>query len=185
MINNILKKTEEKMKKKIFFFKTNINKLRTNYASPELLSNIFIDYYGKKTTLKEVSNIVAENSFTLKINVFDVNIIKQIEKSILNSELNLNPISKGNTIKLIIPALTEERRKNLIKLVKKESESTKILIRNIRRNSKKYINSCAKSKLINTDENKFYENKIQKLTNVYVKEIDKILKLKVAQLSKI
>ncbi|CAL4320517.1 Ribosome-recycling factor [Buchnera aphidicola (Chaitophorus sp. 3695)] len=183
MISNLKKETEEKMKICVKNFVSSINTLRTDRASPDLLKNLYIEYYGKKTVLSNISNITVEDSRTLRINTFDHKINKQVEKSIINSNLGLNPISIGNIIRVPIPQLTEERRKKLIKILYNKSEKSKISIRIARRESNDLVKNLLKNKDISRNEEKKLQNEIQLLTDFYVKEINNLTTKKEIQLN--
>jgi ribosome recycling factor len=182
MIRNIEQETKEKMNHCLENFSQAVNKLRTDRASPNLLQDIIINYYGKKVKLGSISNIVVEDSRTLRINTFDNNINAEVEKTIINSDLGLNPISIGKIIKVPIPSLTEERRLNIIKVLQKISEKNKISIRGIRRKSNEIIKNLCKEKKISQNEEKKYQKNIQKLTNLYIQELDLRTKKKVKEL---
>lgn len=175
MINNFKKQTEEKMKNCVNNFISNLNSLRTDRASPDLLKNLYIEYYGKKTVLSNVSNIIVEDARTLRINTFDHKINKQVEKSIINSNLGLNPISVGHIIRVPIPQLTEDRRKKLIKVLHDKSEKSKVSIRILRREANTLIKNLLKNKDISQNEEKKLQNEIQLLTNFYIKEINDLM----------
>ncbi|WP_343188829.1 ribosome recycling factor [Buchnera aphidicola (Neophyllaphis varicolor)] len=186
MINNIINKNSIKMQKCIKVFKTNLNKINTGRASTLLIENLMVDYYNVMTPLKQISNITVENANLLKITVFDNSIVKSIEKSILSSELNLNPISKTNNCILVpIPLLTEDRRINLIKIIQRYAEKTRICIRNIRKISKDKIKLLLKNKEISLDQDRYAENKIQTLTDDYISETEIILSKKKLEIKKV
>ncbi|WP_425619785.1 ribosome recycling factor [Buchnera aphidicola] len=175
MINQINVKTCEKMKICVETFKNSINNIQTGRASPALLNNVYIEYFGVKTSLYQLSNITVENSHTLKINIFDISITPLIKKAILNSNLDLNPISRGKDILIIIPTLTEERRKKLVKIIRNDAENSRISIRNIRRDANDQIKKHLKNKIISEDDEYVAQTKIQNMTNDYIKQIDSIL----------
>ncbi|URJ30102.1 ribosome recycling factor [Blochmannia endosymbiont of Camponotus sp.] len=183
-INNIQKNSETDMKKCIKNFKVNINNIHIGRISPNMLNNIRIDYYGTQTPLFQLANTIAKNSRTLAITVFDQKIIKSIEKAIFMSNLGLIPISYGNIVHVTLPSLTEERRHALIKMVRTEAEKSKISIRNVRRIANDKIKLLIKNKEINEDEEHDFQNKIQKLTNIWIKEIDAISIEKESELMK-
>ncbi len=135
MINEIKQSAQERMGKSIDSLKTNLNKIRTGRAHPSLLDNITIEYYGMDTPLNQVGNVSVADARTLAITVFDKSMISAVEKAILSSDLGLNPSSQGTLIRIPLPPLTEERRKDLVKVVRGEAENGKIAIRNIRRDS--------------------------------------------------
>ncbi|URJ23534.1 ribosome recycling factor [Blochmannia endosymbiont of Camponotus sp. C-003] len=183
-IDNIQIDSEIHMKNCINNFKTNINNIHIGRISPKILNNIRVDYYGISTPLSQLANTVAEDSRTLAITVFDHQIIKSTEKAIFMSDLQLIPISHGNIIRVTLPALTEERRRTLIKMVRSEAEKSKIAIRNVRRIANDKTKILLKNKEINEDEEHFFHNEIQKLTNIWIKKIDIILTEKESELMK-
>ncbi|QCI25448.1 ribosome recycling factor [Buchnera aphidicola (Sitobion avenae)] len=184
MINQIKTKTCEQMETCIQTFQNNINNIKTGRASPTLLHNIYIEYFGSKTSLRQVSNIIVEDTHTLKINVFDDSITSLIRKAILNSDLDLNPILQGKDILIPIPVLTEERRKKLIKVIRNDAENSRIKIRNIRRDSNDKIKRLFKNKMISEDNEHISQTKIQIMTDEYIKKIDSILSKKEIELMK-
>ncbi|MCW5196474.1 ribosome recycling factor [Buchnera aphidicola (Pemphigus obesinymphae)] len=175
MLNNIKKDTESNMEKSLQNFKKNILKIRTNRASPHLLDGILVEYYGKKVPIRQLASVVLDDSVTLKVNVFDSSVIKLIEKAIMNANLGLNPYSKGNTILVPLPSLTESRRKELIKIIKHASECSRISIRNIRRDANVKIKNFLKKKIINEDAERLFQNEIQNMTDNFIKKIDVLL----------
>lgn len=184
MINTININSNERMKICIQTFKNNINNIRIGRASPLILNNIYIEYFGAKTALRQVANIIVEDSHTLRLNVFDSSMTSLIRKSILNANLDLNPILNGKDIIIKVPALTEERRKNLIKVIRNDAENSRICIRNIRRDSNDKIKKLIKEKIISKDEEHVAQIKIQKMTNEYIKEIESVLSRKEIELMK-
>ncbi|QCI15919.1 ribosome recycling factor [Buchnera aphidicola] len=185
MINQINKKNHERMQACIKKFENNINSIKTGRASPKLLHNIYIEYFGVQTSLRQVSNIIVEDAHTLRINVFDNSITSIISKAILNSKLDLNPMIHGKDILISIPPLTEERRKQLIKIIRGDAESSRICIRNIRRDSNDKIKKLLKNKIINEDEVHSSQSTIQIMTDRYIKKIDDFLFKKEKDLMKI
>ncbi|SDY84192.1 ribosome recycling factor [Proteiniborus ethanoligenes] len=175
MYLDVHKQAEEKMKKTIKAFKEDLNSIRAGRANPTLLDRITIDYYGTQTPLNQISNISAPEPRLLVIQPWDANVISQIEKSILKSDLGLNPSNDGKLIRLAIPQLTEERRKELIKVVKKNSENAKVAIRNGRREANEQIKKMQKASELTEDEQKQAEEQMQKITDKYIEEIDSIL----------
>ncbi|MFI4847358.1 MAG: ribosome recycling factor [Candidatus Makana argininalis] len=171
MINKINKNINTKMHICVESFKNKLNEIRTSRASPDFLKKINIKCYGKSYTLDKLSNITTDNYNSLSITVFDIKLLKLINKSILSSNLGLNPIIINNIIKVHIPQINENRRKELIKLVKKYSENSKIAIRNIRRYYKIKIKFLNKKKIINKDDNNKLQHEIQKITDMYIKKI--------------
>lgn len=185
MIDDIKKDAQERMSKSIDSLKTNLNKIRTGRAHPSLLDNITLDYYGSPTPLNQVGNVTVPDARTLAVTVFDKSMISAVEKAILSSDLGLNPSSQGTLIRIPLPPLTEERRKDLVKVVKGEGENGKIAIRNIRRDANSDIKSLNKDKDISDDEMHQAEDEIQKITDTYVKQVDALLVDKEAELMEI
>ncbi|WP_286266456.1 ribosome recycling factor [Thalassotalea atypica] len=185
MIDDIKKDAQERMSKSIDSLKTNLNKVRTGRAHPSLLDNVSVDYYGSPTPLNQVGNVTVPDARTLAITVFDKSMISAVEKAILTSDLGLNPSSQGTLIRIPLPPLTEERRKDLVKVVKGEGENAKIAIRNIRRDANSDIKSLNKEKDISDDEMHQAEDEVQKITDTYVKQVDALLVDKEAELMEI
>lgn len=185
MINEIKKDAQERMAKSIESLKGNLNKVRTGRAHASLLDNISVDYYGMATPLNQVGNISVPDARNLSITVFDKGMIAAVEKAIMKSDLGLNPQSNGTLIRIPLPPLTEERRKNLVKVVRSEAENGKIAIRNIRRDANSDIKSLQKEKDISEDEQHQAEDDVQKITDTFVKNVDDILVKKEAELMEI
>lgn len=185
MIEEIKQDAKERMAKSIESLKNNLNKVRTGRAHPSLLDNITVDYYGAATPLNQVGNITVPDSRTIAVTVFDKSMISAVEKAILTSDLGLNPQSQGTLIRIPLPPLTEERRKDLVKVVKGEGENGKVAIRNIRRDANSDIKSLNKEKEISDDEMHQAEDEVQKITDTYVKQVDEILTVKEAELMEI
>ena len=185
MINEINKDAQERMDKSVEALKNNLSKVRTGRAHPSLLSGISVEYYGAPTPLNQVANVTTEDSRTLAINVFDKSLAQAVEKAIMSSDLGLNPMSAGTVIRVPLPPLTEERRKDLIKIVRGEVEGGRVAIRNIRRDANSDIKSLLKDKDISEDEARQGEDEIQKITDKYVKEMDTQLSAKEAELMEI
>lgn len=160
-------------------------KIRTGRAQPALLDGIMVDYYGSPTPLRQVAQVNVEDARTLKLSVFDRNAIKAVEKAIQQSELGLNPVVAGVEIRVPLPPLTEERRKELVKVVKAEVEQTKVEIRNIRRDANAEIKDLQKNKEISEDEQRSGEEKIQKSTDASIKKSDDLLAAKQKELMEI
>ena len=185
MIEEIKQDAQERMGKSIESLKTNLNKVRTGRAHPSLLDNITVEYYGADTPLNQVGNVSVPDARTLAITVFDKGLIGAVEKAILASDLGLNPSSQGTLIRIPLPPLTEERRKELVKVVRGEAENGKVAIRNIRRDANSDIKSLNKEKEISDDEMHQSEDEIQKITDKYVKQVDEILADKEKELMEI
>ena len=165
---------EDKMKKSIQNFESELDTIRAGRANPHMLDKISIEYYGADTPLNQVANLTIPEASTIVIQPWDINTLKLIEKAIQSSDLGINPTNDGKVIRITLPPLTEERRKILTKDVKKKCEDTKISIRNIRREAMDSFKKAHKKNEITEDELNINENKIQKLTDKYIAEIDKL-----------
>jgi ribosome recycling factor len=185
VINEIKDDAKVRMGKSIEALKTNMNKVRTGRAHPSLLDNISVDYYGAATPLNQVGNVSVPDARTLAITVFDKSMISAVEKAIMSSDLGLNPSSQGTLIRIPLPPLTEERRKDLVKVVRGEAEQGKVAIRNIRRDANSDIKALQKEKEISEDEQRQGEDEIQKITDGFVKQVDDILADKEKELMEI
>ena len=172
MIDELKKEASQKMTKSMESLSNNLSKIRTGRAHPSILDTITVEYYGQEVPLNQVANIKIEDSKTLQLNVWEKNMIKQVEKSIISSDLGLNPAVSGNLIRIPLPPLTEERRKELVKLVKQEGENCKVSVRNIRRDANNKLKQLLKEKSISEDDEKRSEEDIQKLTDSNIKQID-------------
>lgn len=185
MINDIKQSAREGMDKSIEAYKTQLSRIRTGRAQPALLDGIMVDYYGSQTPLRQIGNVVAEDARTLSVTVYDASAVKAVEKAIMDSGLGLNPQTAGTSIRIPLPALTEERRKEFIKLVRAEAEKGRVAVRNVRRDSNNDLKALVKSKDISEDEEKRAQDEIQKLTDSCVKKIDEILAAKEKELMEI
>lgn len=173
-----LNQYEEKMKKSLANLEEEYGAIRAGRANPRILDRIQVDYYGTPTSLQGVANISVPEARMIQIQPWDAGLIKDIEKAILASDLGLTPANDGKVIRLVFPELTEERRKELVKDVKKKGEETKVAIRNIRRDANDAVKKEAKANEISEDYQKQLEDKIQKLTDGYVKKIDQAIDAK-------
>jgi len=182
MMNDLQKDATTRMGKSIESLKHEFSKIRTGRAHPSLLDQINVSYYGTETALSQVANITVEDARTLSITPWEKPMVQAIEKAILKSDLGLNPAVNGMVIRIPLPPLTEERRRSLVKVVKNEAENGRVAVRNIRRDANSEIKDALKEKLISEDEARAAEEKIQKLTDQYVKEIEKLLEAKEADL---
>ena len=172
MIDELKKEASQKMTKSMESLSNNLSKIRTGRAHPSILDTITVEYYGQEVPLNQVANIKIEDAKTLQLNVWEKNMIKEVEKSIISSDLGLNPAVSGNLIRIPLPPLTEERRKELVKLVKQEGENCKVSVRNIRRDANSKLKQLLKEKSISEDDEKRSEEDIQKLTDSNIKQID-------------
>ncbi|SCB82537.1 ribosome recycling factor [Gilliamella intestini] len=175
MLNEIQKEAQTRMEKSIDAFQNHISKVRTGRASPSLLDGIMVEYYGSPTPLRQLANIVAEDARTLAITVFDKSLTPLIEKAILTSDLGLNPASAGTVIRVPLPPLTEERRRDLTRIVRNEAEQGRVSIRNIRRDANDQIKGLLKDKEISEDEERKAQDLIQKATDAAIKKLDAVL----------
>ena len=173
-----LNQYEEKMKKSLANLEEEYGAIRAGRANPRILDRIQVDYYGTPTSLQGVANISVPEARMIQIQPWDAGLIKDIETAILASDLGLTPANDGKVIRLVFPELTEERRKELVKDVKKKGEETKVAIRNIRRDANDAVKKEAKANEISEDDQKQLEDKIQKLTDGYVKKIDQAIDAK-------
>ena len=175
MIKEILKVTKERMQKAVDHLIAEFVKVRTGKASIGLLEGVKVDYYGTPTPLNQVGNLNTPDFHTITIQPWDKTAIQAIEKAILNANLGLNPANDGTIIRIPIPPLNEERRKELVKLVKKHAEEGKVSIRNIRRDEIEKLKKIEKEEHISEDDRKHAENDVQKLTDQFIKEIDAVV----------
>ena len=175
MIKDIIKNSEEKMKKTISVLKSDLQTMKAGRANPSMLDRVQVDYYGSPCPISQVANVSAPEPRVLMITPWEKTILQDIEKAILKSDLGLNPSNDGSVIRLIIPELTEETRKNLVKNVKKLGEDAKVAVRSIRRDANEKIKALKKDGHISEDEVKKGEESVQKKTDQYVKEIDSLV----------
>ncbi|MCK5360425.1 MAG: ribosome recycling factor [Gammaproteobacteria bacterium] len=185
MINEILDDAKTRMAKSVESLKTELSRLRTGRANTALLDNIKVDYYGSPTALNQVANVTVADSRTLGVQPWEKGMVQAIEKAIMESNLGLNPMSAGDIIRIPIPPLTQERRLDLVKLVKAEGEGGKVAVRNIRRDAISHIKDLLKEKEISQDDEHRAEDLVQKLTDKNVADIDVLLKEKEAELMEI
>ncbi|MGS0674549.1 ribosome recycling factor [Shewanella sp. 0m-4] len=182
MINEIKSDAQTRMDKCVESTKTQMAKVRTGRAHPSLLDTIQVPYYGSLTPLKQVASVSIGDARTLTVSVFDRTMIAAVEKAIMSSDLGLNPMSAGATIRIPLPALTEERRKDLIKVVRAEAENGRIAIRNVRRDANSNVKELEKDKECTEDDVRRSEDDVQKLTDAHIKLIDEILAAKEKEL---
>lgn len=182
MISDIQQDAATRMVKSIEALQKAFTKIRTGRAHPSLLDQISVTYYGNESPLSQVANVSVEDARTLKVVPWEKSMVQAIEKAIMSSGLGLNPATQGTVIRLPLPALTEERRRDLVKIVKNEAEQGRVAIRNIRRDANAAVKDALKEKLISEDDARQAEEKIQKLTDQYIKEVEKHLEEKEADL---
>lgn len=185
MIEDIKKESEQRMQKSIKALQDELAKLRTGRAHTSLLDHIHVESYGSEMPLSHVATISVADARTLLVTPWDKSMVAPVEKAIRSSDLGLNPATTGQAIRVPLPALTEERRKELAKVVKAEGENCKVAVRNIRRDGMHGLKELLKEKLITEDEEKRAEDAIQKLTDKYVGEVDKVVVDKEAELMSI
>ena len=182
MINEIKKDAQERMKKSVESLDHAFAKIRTGRAHPSILDSVMVSYYGADTPLRQVANVVAEDSRTLALTVFDKSMIQAVEKAIMTSDLGLNPATAGTTIRVPMPALTGETRKGFTKQARAEAEHARVAVRNIRRDALAQLKDLVKEKEISEDDERRAADEVQKLTDKFVAEIEKALEAKEADL---
>lgn len=172
-----LQQYDEKMKKALSFLEADYASIRAGRANPHVLDKLRVDYYGTPTPIQQVGNVTVPEARVLQIAPWEKNLLKVIEKAIQTSDLGINPTNDGNVIRLVFPELTEERRKDLVKEVKKKAEESKVAVRNIRRDGNEAFKKMAKDK-VSEDEIKQLEEQMQKLTDKYIKDVDALMEVK-------
>ena len=175
MLDEIKKDAADRMKKSVASLQQELTKIRTGRAHTSLLDHITVEYYGSQVPLNQVSNVNVEDPRTLTVSPWEKEMVPVIEKAIMNSDLGLNPATAGTVIRVPLPPLTEERRKDMIRVVRNEAEGGRIAVRNIRRDAIHDIKDLLKEKMIGEDDEHRAEDEIQGITDKYVAEIDKIL----------
>ncbi len=185
MIDDIKQDAATRMAKSVDALVNELAKLRTGRAHPSLLDHINVSYYGNSTPLKQVANVSAEDARTLVVQPWEQSMVKAVEKAIMESSLGLNPNTAGTVIRVPMPPLTEERRRDLTKVVRAEAEQARVAIRNIRRDANGDLKDLVKEKMISEDDERRGQEIIQKLTDQHVKEIDELLKKKEEDLMKV
>ena len=181
----IRKEAEAKMVKTLEALKNDLSKLRTGRAHPSLLEHIKVDYYGTPTPLSQVANVSVGDARTLMVTPWEKNLIQAIEKAILTAELGLNPSNSGSAIRVPLPPLNEERRKELTKVVKNEGENARVAVRNVRRDANNHYKELLKAKTMSEDDERRAQDAMQKLTDKYIAEVDKLLTAKEAELMEV
>ncbi len=182
MINKITQDAEVRMHKSIEAFQTELTRLRSGRASPGLIEHLMVDYYGNDTPLSQVASVTAENARMLLVSPWEKMLVPAIEKAILTANLGLNPTTSGTVIRVPLPALTEERRRDLVKIVKDEAEKARVSIRNIRRDANAHIKDLLKDKSINEDDERRAETVIQKTTDKFIAQVEALVAAKEADL---
>lgn len=181
-MHNILKDSEARMQKSIEAFKNDMSKVRTGRAHPSILDHVRVDYYGTETPLSQVANVTVADARTLAVTPWEKRMIPVIEKAIMTANLGLNPATSGEIIRIPLPALTEERRKDLTKIVRAEAEAARVSIRNVRRDANTELKELLKDKKIAEDEERRLTESVQKLTDKFSAEVDSLTNAKEAEL---
>lgn len=174
MINDIVNDAKDRMDKSIAALKSELSKLRTGRAHPSLLEHIKVSYYNANTPLNQVANIAVENARMLSVTPWEKDMVRSIEKAIMTSDLGLNPTTVGAVIRVLLPPLTEERRKELVRVVRDEAEKTRVAIRNIRREANNDLKELLKAKDISEDNERRAQTSVQKVTDAHIAEVDGI-----------
>lgn len=182
MLAELRKTTEQKMHKSVDAFKSDLSKVRTGRAHTGLLDHITVDYYGTPTPLNQVAKVTLLDARTIGVAPFEKKMLQPVEKAIRDSDLGLNPASMGETVRVPMPALTEERRKELIKVVRHEAENARVAVRNLRRDANHHLKEALKKKEVSENDERRAQDDVQKLTDRAIAEIDKLLQQKEAEL---
>jgi ribosome recycling factor len=185
MINETKNQADSRMRKSITSLKEALTKIRTGRAHTSLLDHITVPYYGSEVPLTQAANVTVADARSLTITPWEKTMVQPIEKAIMSSDLGLNPVTVGNVIRINLPSLTEERRRDLIKVVRGEAEGARVAIRNIRRDANNELKKLVKDKAISEDDERRAQDDIQKLTDKCIAEVDKILEAKEAELMEI
>jgi ribosome recycling factor len=185
MIEDIKKDARERMGKSIESLKQSLSKVRTGRAHPSLLDHLTVDYYGSEVPISQVANIAVEDARTLTVTPWEKQMVQVIEKAIMKSDLGLNPATAGTVMRIPMPPLTEESRRNLVKIVRQDGEGTKVAIRNIRRDANHDLKELLKEKEISEDDDRKAQEEIQQITNQYVAQVDAVVGEKEAELMEI
>src|SRR5689334_15853869 len=175
MIADVKKTAEQKMKKTLETLRTDLGKIRTGRAHTGLLDHVHVDYYGNPTPISQVANVTLVDARTIGVTPWEKKLAPAIEKAIRDSDLGLNPSTVGEIVRVPMPPLTEERRKDLIKVVHKEGENARVAVRNVRRDANHHLKDLLKQKKVAEDEERRAQDDVQKLTDRYIAEIDKLL----------
>lgn len=185
MINEIKADAQTRMQKSVESLQNAFSKIRTGRAHPSILDSVMVSYYGSDTPLRQLANVVAEDARTLALTVFDRSAIQAVEKAILQSDLGLNPATAGTTIRVPMPALTEETRKAYTRQARQEAENARVAVRNVRRDALGDVKDLVKNKEISEDEERRAADEIQKITDTFIEDIDSQLAAKEADLMEV
>ncbi|MEZ5499187.1 MAG: ribosome recycling factor [Steroidobacteraceae bacterium] len=178
MIEETLQDTAQRMHKCVQSFQSDLKKMRTGRAHPSLVEHLKVDYYGSDVPLQQIANISVEDARTLTIAPYEKNIVPAVEKAIMKSDLGLTPMTAGQIIRIPLPPLTEERRRDITKVVKQDAENARVAVRSVRREAMTDVKEYLKEKMISQDDEKRAEGEIQKLTDKFVAEVDNLLAAK-------
>ncbi|MBK51621.1 MAG: ribosome recycling factor [Gammaproteobacteria bacterium] len=178
MIDDIISDAEERMAKSLVALEDAFKRIRTGRAHPSILDSVVVSYYGSETPLNQLANVTVEEGRSLLVSPWEKNLLGDVEKAIMKSDLGLNPSNNGDTIRVPMPPLTEETRKEYTKQAKQEAENTRIAIRNIRRDANSDCKALEKEKVISEDEQRRAEDLVQKLTDKYIAEVEAVLQVK-------
>lgn len=181
-IADIKKSAEQKMQKTLETLKADLGKIRTGRAHTGLLDHVMVDYYGTPMAINQTANITLLDARTIGVQPWEKKLVSAVEKAIRDSDLGLNPATQGDMIRVPMPALTEERRRDLTKIVRHEAESARVAVRNIRRDANNHLKDELKAKTVSEDEERRAQDEVQKLTDRHIAEIDKLLQVKEAEL---
>lgn len=182
MVNDIKKNAELKMHKSLEALKSDLSKIRTGRAHTGLLDHVMVEYYGSMVAVNQVANVSLGDARTINVQPYEKNMVAKVEKAIRDSDLGLNPATSGELIRVPMPMLTEERRRELVKVVKSEGENAKVAVRNVRRDANDALKKLVKDKEISEDDERRAQDEIQKLTDRYVADVDKALHTKEAEI---
>lgn len=182
MIAQLKKNTEQKMGKSIEAFKADLAKVRTGRAHTGLLDHITVDYYGTPTPINQVAKVTLVDARTIGVTPFEKKLLQAVDKAIRESDLGLNPAASGETLRVPMPALTEERRKELIKVVRHEAENARVAVRNLRRDAIHHLKEALKKKEVSENDERRAQDEVQKLTDRYVADVDRLLAEKESEL---
>lgn len=185
MISELNKTTEQKMQKSVEVLKHDLAKVRTGRAHTGLLDHVMVEYYGSMVPINQVANVTLIDARTIGVQPWEKNMVQKVEKAIRDSDLGLNPANVGDIIRVPMPPLTEERRRELTKVVRHEGENAKVAVRNLRRDANQHLKDAVKEKTISEDDERRAQDQIQKLTDKYVAEIDRLLAEKEHELMQI
>lgn len=185
MLNDIKKDADQRMDKSVAAFELELKKIRTGRAHTSLLDHITVEYYGTEVPLSQVATIGVEDARTLTVTPWEKSMVQVVEKAIMNSDLGLNPMTAGSVMRVPLPPLTEERRKDLVRVVRHEAENSRVAVRNIRRDAIHHIKDLLKDKEITEDEDRRAHDEIQGMTDKHVARIDEILATKESELMEV